>query len=193
MPTFSWSEYENRLSRIAEWCSVENVHLEGRGYRLCEYGEVIRTLVEVSSIQVIFLLEQRLQERSSNQSGSGFGSRRTEGISMDTSTPNCFPSFFFTLILFAQLPTTCMSDGGSNATVHFVSWVGWGSANGTAIPLFDSARAATRGCCGWIGGSDKRCERRARRNWSRDALRDSLGLTLGSSASICVDSQEEKT
>ena len=103
---------------------------------------------------------------------------------MDKSTPKYLLSFFFTLILFAQLPTTCMSDGGSNATVHFVSWVGCGSANGTATPFFDNARAATRGFCGWIEGSDNRCDRRARRNWSRDALCDSLGLTVGSRASI---------
>lgn len=32
--------------------------------------------------------------------------RPTEGISMDKSTPKYLPSFFFTPILFAQLPTT---------------------------------------------------------------------------------------
>lgn len=66
MLTFSWSKYEKRLSRIAQGCCVENVHLEGGGYRLCNYGEVVRTLVKESSIQIIFLLKQRLQDRSSN-------------------------------------------------------------------------------------------------------------------------------
>lgn len=89
-----------------------------------------------------------------NELRNGDGAKRlTDGISTARSTENPVWSFPRTETPFAQLPTSWMLDGRSNATVHWESREGSGAGYGIAVRFF----IASAGLDGAMGCSAMRC------------------------------------
>lgn len=91
-----------------------------------DYSKVKGSLVEESTIHVIFCLEQALFHGQSATDKYHSEDRRAEGISTATSMTHGSSSVCLTATLLIQLPTTAIFAGLSNATFQLASSVGIG-------------------------------------------------------------------
>ena len=152
-------------------------------------GQIKRSFVEEPVVEVILLLKQLLQSIRYSERDilcKKMRLRLTSGISTATSTTQRTSSGRRTPVFVAQLPTSVISRGGTQATVQATSSIGFGRPYGTLTPrkLFSSLRAAARGAAGSRSASLRNVACMRRRNASKGAMREALGRILERRASI---------